>query len=175
MPSTLGAGRGRRAPSNHREARRALGATSSSPRPSSAHRSAAHGTRTRKASAPSSTSRPVSSRGLVAKAPPTRGSASSTVTVSSGWSTTRRWAAVRPEIPAPTTTTREPTTGQLPFEWAWTCSTTRSRIAGSVSGSTPWPRLNTWPGCPPLRRRMSATSASTTSAGPRHTAGSRLP
>ena len=34
---------------------------------------------------------------------------------------------------------------------AWTRATTRSRMAGSVSGRTPWPRLKTWPGASPAR------------------------
>ena len=43
---------------------------------------------------------------------------------------------------------------------SWTWRTTAARTSGSVSGSTPWPRLKTWPGRPGARRRAtSRTSA----------------
>ena len=174
-PSTLGEGMGRIVPSNQSEACRAAGATNSSARPSSAHRSVAHGTLTRKASAPSSTSVPIPVSGLVRRLPPARSSASRTVTARCGWSTASRWAVLRPVMPAPTTTTRRPSMDQPPSGWAWTWSTTWASTPGSISGRTPWPRLKTCPGWPALRRSTSATSASTTSRGPRHTAGSRFP
>ena len=67
-PRTLGDGMGHRASSNHNEAFRADGETSSVSMPSSTHRSSAHGTRTRNASAPASIGSPSSigsSRGPV--------------------------------------------------------------------------------------------------------------
>ncbi|SVB56769.1 uncharacterized protein METZ01_LOCUS209623, partial [marine metagenome] len=67
-PSTLGEGNGRRAPSSHTEAVRVRGATNSPSSPASVNRSVAHGTLTRKESAPSSTGRPTT--GLVTSRPP---------------------------------------------------------------------------------------------------------
>ena len=56
-----------------------------------------------------------------------------------------------------------------------TCSLRRPSTAGSVSGSTPWPRLNMWPGRPPASARMRSVSAATRSNGPRSRAGSDSP
>ena len=42
---------------------------------------------------------------------------------------------------------------------ACTSSTTRSRIAGSVSGRTPWPRLKMWPGWSPACSSTARVSA----------------
>ena len=103
-PNTLPLGIGRSRSSSQREADRALGATNSSEMPNSAHRSAAHGTRTRKESAPSSTGSPA--KVLVTSLPPGTGEASSTTTSSLGRSTMSLCAALRPVMPAPTTTTR---------------------------------------------------------------------
>ena len=47
----------------------------------------------------------------------------------------------RPRPGRPATTPARPS--------AWTSSTTRSRMPGSVSGRTPWPRLKTCPGAEP--------------------------
>ena len=46
----------------------------------------------------------------------------------------------------------------------------RVSTVGSVSGSTPWPRLNTCPGRPPLAASTSRTLASTTGHGLRQAA-----
>ncbi len=48
---------------------------------------------------------------------------------------------------------------------SWTRSTRRARRSGSVPGSTPWPRLNTWPGRPAFWSRTQRAPSST--AGPR--------
>ena len=58
---------------------------------------------------------------------------------------------------------------------AWTRSTSAARMPGSVSGSTPWPRLKMCPGSVPARSRTSRASVATASKGARQTAGSRLP
>ena len=58
---------------------------------------------------------------------------------------------------------------------AWTSATTCSRMAGSVSGRTPCPRLKMWPGAEPARRSTSRVSASATAQLARHRAGSRFP
>ena len=108
-PRTLPAGIGRSRSSSQSDADRALGATSSSDRPSSVHRSAAHGTLIRKESAPSSTGSPAN--GVVTSLPPAAGAASRTVTSSPGRSTMSLWAALRPVMPAPTTTTCLPAVG----------------------------------------------------------------
>ena len=56
-----------------------------------------------------------------------------------------------------------------------TSSTTRVSTAGSVSGSTPWPRLKTWPGAARPSASTRRTSASTTGQSASSSAGSRLP
>lgn len=82
------------------------GITTSSSRPSSRHSSTAQGLRTTKESAPASTGRPSTS--IVRSFPPGRSLASSTVTSGVGPELgvfRRAWAAARPPMPAPTTTT----------------------------------------------------------------------
>ena len=56
-----------------------------------------------------------------------------------------------------------------------TSSTARVRTVGSVSGSTPWPRLNTCPGAARPSASTRRTSASTTGQSASSSAGSRLP
>src|SRR3954447_8327931 len=58
---------------------------------------------------------------------------------------------------------------------SWTSSTRRRKTAGSVSGTTPWPRLKMWPGRPPARASTSSAPAATRSQGPSRAAPSRLP
>src|SRR5580765_144749 len=58
---------------------------------------------------------------------------------------------------------------------SWTSSTILFRSAGSVSGSTPWPRLKMWPGRPPAASRIAIAADSTRSNGPSRSAGSRFP
>ena len=76
-------------------------------------------------------------------------------------------AHARPVMPPPTTTTC--------VTCCDTSSTSRARHAGSVWGSTPWPKLKMWRGPVPARRMTSSARCSTTGHSPRQTAGSRLP
>ena len=96
--------------------------------------------------------------------PPTRCVLSKTTT--SAPAAHRSCAAARPAIPAPTTATLTPRAPTL---------TTSASTPGSVSGRTPWPRLNTCPGGRAPAADHRAAVASTTGHGANSTAGSRLP
>ena len=101
---------------------------------------------------------------------PARGAASSTCASMPG---ARRARAPRSSPPMP-----PPTTASLSCRGADDSSRTAVTIArtcsGSVSGSTPWPRLKMCR-CVPARARMSATRARISAGGANSAPGSRLP
>ncbi len=58
---------------------------------------------------------------------------------------------------------------------SWTSSTMRLRSAGSVSGSTPWPRLKMWPGRPPAASRIADRRRLDAREGPEQQRGIEVP
>ena len=162
------AGAGRRAARPTPGSWRARPAGRPSPRSSTSR--TASGTRASTASGPVSYQCPASSTRC--SLPPMRSPASRTTISSSGRRRRHSKAAARPVIPAPTTTSRRAVIGGVS---SWTRSATWVSTPGSVSGSTPWPRLKM---CPRAARPCSTTrrtSRSTVARSASSTAGSRLP
>ena len=74
--------------------------------------------------------------------------------------TRSRYAATRPEIPPPTMQYDAVCSSRARSHSECTNATTSVMTPGSVAGSTPWPRLNTWPVAPAsTARRPSSTTA----------------
>ena len=76
--------------------------------------------------------------------------------------------------PSPTRPSARSRPGPLPSR-AWTRSTSRWRCSTGVSGSTPWPRLNTCPSRSPARASTSRAFRSTASHGPSRDGGIKVP
>ena len=109
----------------HTEACAPVGEVMEAPNPSSAASCAANGTRRRYASAPSSTA-PSPANGVVLISPPIRSDDSRTVTCTDSSDVSSENALVRPEMPAPMTTTRrawftmqQPNVPKLPSQMRW--------------------------------------------------------
>ena len=81
----------------------------------------------------------------------------------------REPGARAPFMPAPVSP--DATLVGVPTGHSWTRSTSRRSWSGSVSGSTPWPRLKTWPGRPPPRRGRRVAASAVASHGPQERAG----
>jgi hypothetical protein len=91
----------------------------------------------------------------------------------------RRRPAARPASPENEKGTGNPqdraVSGSGRIDSACTRSVSLASTPGSVSGSTPWPRLKTCPSAVRPRTRTSLARSSMTSQGASRTAGSRLP